>query len=294
MINVDRKIVRILPGEPAHTAEGYLVYRPFALDRSRAFDPFLAFEEIGPLEHVDVEAIGSPVHAHRGVEIVTYMLDGQLRCDDTHGHHGLLGAGDVQWLTAGAGIMHSEIPHCPGGTDHGQIHGFKLWVRLPERCRFVKPHYQDFRHYELPTISSADRKASVRVIAGKALGKCSPLRTFSPLCLLHITLLPGGQHKQYLPAAWRAFAYVISGTGTFGADARPAGERQMVEFETPGERIRLAASKDESGPLELLLLAGAPLVAISGEEMADSPKDAVDENSRYCGGPAPAESNSYD
>jgi redox-sensitive bicupin YhaK (pirin superfamily) len=293
MSDVDRKIARILHGEPAHTAEGYLVYRPFPSDQPRAFDPFLAFDEIGPLEHIDVEAIGSPVHPHRGVEIVTYMLDGQLRYDDTRGHRGLLGAGDVQWLTAGAGIMHSEIPHCPGGVDHGHIHGFKLWVRLPERCRFVKPHYQDFRHYELPTLMSADRRTRVRVIAGKALGKRAPLRTFSPLCLLHLSLLPGGVHKQYLPADWRAFAYVISGAGTFGADAQPVSERQMVEFGTSGERVTLAVPQEAPEPLDVLLLAGAPLGEESAKETAatDSWLPESELQPCYCGGPQRSESD---
>jgi hypothetical protein len=178
---------------------------------------------------------------------------------DSHGHAGSLGPGDVQWMTAGAGVVHSEMPEEGFRAKGGRMHGFQIWVNLPHKDKMMKPRYQELPDAGIPVAESADKKVKVKVIAGQSLGKRAAIDTVTPIACLHMTLQPGGSLDQPLPADHNGFAYVISGAGEFGAEKIPARAHQMVIFGTPGETVRIANPAGAAASLELLLLAGVPL-----------------------------------
>ena len=149
---------------------GFLVRRPLPSAELELADPFLLLDEMGPVEYAPGEALGAPDHPHRGFETVTYMLDGEFEHEDSAGHRGTLRPGDVQWMTAAGGIVHSEMPSRRILAEGGRVHGFQLWVNLPARLKLSRPRYQEVPHERIPEARSADGLALVRVIAGEALG----------------------------------------------------------------------------------------------------------------------------
>jgi hypothetical protein len=238
---------------------GFVVNRPFPSQGMALVDPFLLLDEMGPMELAPGEAKGAPDHPHRGFETVTYMISGKMEHRDSHGNAGRLGPGDVQWMTAGAGVVHSEMPAEDFQRQGGRMHGFQLWVNLPQRDKMIRPHYQEIPAGGIPVATSADGKATVRVIAGESMGKQAVINTRTPIVYLHFTLQPGASVVQPVPAEYNAFAYVFSGEGRLGREAKTATEHQMVMFAGDGEAVTLAAPESASGPLEVLLIAGAPL-----------------------------------
>jgi redox-sensitive bicupin YhaK (pirin superfamily) len=223
------------------------------------FDPFLLLDEMGPVDYAPGEAVGAPDHPHRGFETVTYVLEGKMQHKDSHGHAGSLGPGDVQWMTAGAGVVHSEMPEAEFARRGGRMHGFQIWVNLPRKDKMMQPRYQELPDAGIPVVTSADGKVKVKIIAGESLGQSAAIDTMTPIAYLHMTLQPGGSLDQPLPANFNAFAYVISGAGAFGAETVGAGAHQMVIFGQEGAALRIANPQDATQPLELLLLAGVPL-----------------------------------
>src|SRR6185436_1848572 len=133
-------------------------------------DPFLLLDEMGPKDYGPGEAVGAPDHPHRGFETVTYALDGEFEHEDSAGHKRALGPGDVQWMTAGRGVVHSEEPSRRIRENGGRVHGFQLWVNLPAKDKMMAPRYQEIASAKIPTATSPDGLARVRVIAGEALG----------------------------------------------------------------------------------------------------------------------------
>src|ERR1700704_729650 len=209
---------------------GFLVRRPFPKATFSDFDPFLLLDEMGPMEVAPGEAKGAPDHPHRGFETVTYLLSGDMQHKDSGGHAGRLRAGDVQWMTAGAGVVHGEMPSPEFLRDGGRMHGFQLWVNLPQRDKMVKPRYQEIPSAKIPKATSDDGLISVSVIAGEALGEKAVIETRTPIIYLHYRIKPGGVVTQQVPGAYNAFAYVVDGEGLFGAEAERAGDGQMVLF----------------------------------------------------------------
>src|SRR5215510_6420777 len=138
-----RSVSRVIKGVPTLEGAGFLVHRPFPTESLSDFDPFLLLDEMGPMEVRPGEAKGAPDHPHRGFETVTYMLAGQMVHKDSHGNSGKIGPGDVQWMTAGGGVIHSEMPSDELLRKGGRVHGFQLWVNLPARDKMMTPRYQD-------------------------------------------------------------------------------------------------------------------------------------------------------
>jgi redox-sensitive bicupin YhaK (pirin superfamily) len=254
-----RNVVRIVTSTRTREGGGFIVHRPFPTQMLMDFDPFLLLDEMGPVDYAPGEAVGAPDHPHRGFETVTYVLAGKMQHKDSHGHAGALGPGDVQWMTAGAGVVHSEMPEEAFRAKGGRMHGFQIWVNLPGKDKMMNPRYQELPDAGIPVAESADKKVKVKIIAGESLGKSAAIDTMTPIAYLHMTLQPGGSLDQPLPANFNGFAYVISGEGEFGAEAKPAGAHQMVIFGQEGAAVRIANPAGASGPLELLLLAGVPL-----------------------------------
>jgi quercetin 2,3-dioxygenase len=252
-----RTVARVVPSVQTFEGEGFLVHRPFPTAHLADFDPFLLLDEMGPMELGAGEAKGAPDHPHRGFETVTYMIDGRFEHRDSQGNSGQLGRGDVQWMTAGAGVIHSEMPEADFARRGGRLHGFQLWVNLPRREKLMRPRYQEIPSAKIPHTTSADGQLQVRVIAGESLGAKAVIDTRTPIILLHCTLAAGGEAVQQVAADYNVFAYVFAGSGKFGAERRAAGEHQMVVFKSDGDRISFASAERE--PLEFLLIGGVPL-----------------------------------
>ncbi len=254
-----RTVAGIVDGLETMEGEGFLVRRPFPTHALSEFDPFLLLDEMGPKDYAPGQAKGAPDHPHRGFETVTYMLTGRMAHKDSQGHQGLLRAGDVQWMTAGAGVVHSEMPEQEFARVGGRLHGFQLWVNLPGRDKMMKPRYQEIPAEKIPAAQSDDGLVQVRVIAGDSLGARALIETRTPIIYLHFTLQPGGKIVQPVAREYNAFAYVIDGEGVFGADEKRAGDGQMVMFEQDGDGLNISVPESAESPLELLLIAGVPL-----------------------------------
>jgi redox-sensitive bicupin YhaK (pirin superfamily) len=238
---------------------GFLVRRPFPKPTFSGFDPFLLLDEMGPMEVAPGEAKGAPDHPHRGFETVTYLLSGDMEHKDSSGHTGRLKPGDVQWMTAGAGVVHSEMPAREFSRLGGRMHGFQLWVNLPKRDKMMKPRYQEIPNARIPKATSADSLVSVSVIAGEAMGKKAVIETRTPIVYLHYRIEPGGAATQRVPSGYNAFAYIVEGEGLFGGDGERAEDGQMVLFAQDGDEVRIENRADAKTTLEVLLIAGVPL-----------------------------------
>ena len=252
--NEGRTVAGIVNSIETLEGGGFLVRRPFPKASFSDFDPFLLLDEMGPMDVGPGEAKGAPDHPHRGFETVTYMLSGEMEHKDSAGHAGRLKSGDVQWMTAGAGVVHAEMPSAEFMRTGGRMHGFQLWVNLPQRDKMMKPRYQEIPNSQIPKATSADGLVSVSVIAGEAV-----IETRTPMIYLHYRLEPGGVATQQVPHDHNAFAYVVDGAGLFGAEGELGADGQMVMFAPDGHEVRIENPVDAKATLEVLLIAGVPL-----------------------------------
>jgi redox-sensitive bicupin YhaK (pirin superfamily) len=248
-----RSIAQIVHATPQLEGEGMIVTRPFPTARLDQVDPFLLLDRMGPVTHGPGEAKGAPDHPHRGFETVTYILDGAIEHADSRGNRGRIGAGDVQWMTAGSGVVHSEMPSDEIRRNGGRLHGFQLWVNLPRTDKMMNPRYQELRASEIPRATSADGKASVTVIAGESLGTRATIDTRTPIMYLHVRLEAGARFEQSIPESYNAFAYIVSGEVAFGD--RAARENDVAIFERNGDTVVITSERGA----ELLLIGGVPL-----------------------------------
>src|SRR5919198_6325938 len=225
-----RGVGRIVTAQRFLEGEGFQVRRPFpGMDLSLA-DPFLLLDQMGAVEYGPGEAKGAPWHPHRGFETVTYMIDGAFEHTDSIGGGGLITDGSTQWMTAGAGILHNEMPPQELVTKGGLFHGVQLWVNLPRELKMVTPRYQDIDAHDATLLSSVDGGALVRVIAGSLAGYDGPGMTYTPITYLHATVSAGGQLSMPWPEDFNAMVYVLSGRGTVGPEGRPLEEGQLAIF----------------------------------------------------------------
>ena len=256
---VNRSVARVIQSVRTVEGAGFVVNRPFPTPQLSDLDPFLLLDEMGPVELGADEAKGAPDHPHRGFETVTYMLDGRMEHRDSQGNAGQLGPGDVQWMTAGGGVIHSEMPEADFVRRGGRMHGFQLWVNLPQRDKMMRPRYQEIPAAQIPLAASVDGRVKVKVIAGEAMGAKAVIDTRTPISYLHYTIAHGASIAQPLPTSYSGFAYVFAGSGDFGANAMAAHEHQMVVLANDGDRIDVVAT-DEHKPLQFLLIGGVPLL----------------------------------
>lgn len=253
-----RSVDRIVQANSLKEGGGFPVHRPFPIAGFSFFDPFLLLDEMGPVDWPPNGAIGAPPHPHRGFETVTYLLQGAMQHRDSGGHAGDLNPGDVQWMTAGAGVVHSELPHPDFQRTGGVMHGFQLWVNLPAAEKMIAPRYQDIPSDDIPKARSADGKVEVVVIAGEALGQQAVIDTRIPISFLHFRIAPGGVIEQPLSAGHNAFAYVFDGAVQLGDEALLVSSGQAALL-SDGGQLRLAVADEATTPAQLLLLAGPVL-----------------------------------
>jgi redox-sensitive bicupin YhaK (pirin superfamily) len=250
-----REVDNLVTAHKQSEGGGFIVRRPFPSGRLPLVDPFLLLDEMGPADYGPGEAVGAPDHPHRGFETVTYMIEGEFEHEDSAGHRGALRPGDVQWMTAGAGIVHSEEPSAKIREQGGRVHGFQIWVNLPARDKMMRPRYQEVPSGRIPTAATADGKARVRVIAGEALGVQAVIDTRIPIVYQDWQMDEGADVTVPLAREQQAMVYVFGGTAKVGDAGRVVGDGQLAIL-GPGDAVRL---RGEAGGGRLLLLAGVPL-----------------------------------
>jgi redox-sensitive bicupin YhaK (pirin superfamily) len=259
---VVRPVSAVVPAHHAVEGAGFEVWRPFPGGISAQIaDPFFLLDQLGPVNYAPNEPVGAPWHPHRGFETVTYVMDGQLEHHDSNGGGGVIGEGDTQWMTAGAGILHDEVPTQAFYRDGGPSHGVQLWVNLPARLKFTPARYQAITRNELVLLSSADGGSLVRLIAGDLAGHSGPGVTHTPISYAHASLSPGAQLDLPWNPAFNALAYVLTGRGYVGGDRRPIEAHQLAVF-GPGDSVTVGAAgtqPEDSPNLEVLLLGGLPI-----------------------------------
>jgi redox-sensitive bicupin YhaK (pirin superfamily) len=254
-----RTVAGIINSVETLEGAGFLVRRPFPKSSFSEFDPFLLLDELGPVNLKPGQAKGAPDHPHRGFETVSYVLEGRLEHKDSEGHTGLLNSGDVQWMTAGAGVVHSEMQEAEFTRIGGRLHGIQLWVNLPQQDKMIPPRYQEIPAAQIPVAQTEEGSVTVRVIAGEALGAKAVIETRTPIIYLHLTLQPGATLVQPVPQEYNAFAYVLEGSGLFGVEQERGDDGQMVIFAQDGAEVTITNSADAEKSLDLLLIAGVPL-----------------------------------
>lgn len=265
---MNRTARKIISSVATLEGEGVLVHRAFPTGMLRDLDPFLLLDEMGPKDFAPGELKGIPSHPHRGFETVTYLLEGHFEHKDSSGHAGRLGPGDVQWMTAGAGIVHSEMPASDFARSGGRLHGFQLWVNLPRRDKMMQPRYQEVSAVKIPVAQNG--KVKVRVIAGRSFDKDAVIDTRTPIMYLHALLEKGATFDQQVPSDYNIFAYIVGGSGTFSG--RKAERGQVIVFDKNGDSVSITADKE----LSVLLIGGIPLnepVARYGPFVMNTPEE---------------------
>jgi quercetin 2,3-dioxygenase len=241
---------------------GFEVRRPFpGLLHPEHTDPFLLLDHFGPAEYGPGEAKGAPWHPHRGFETVTYMLDGAIQHHDSTGGGGVISGGATQWMTAGSGLLHDELPTEAIMQKGGLLHGMQLWVNLPPELKMTAPRYQDIERDRVNLIASADGGALIRLIAGTLGEHEGPGSTWTPITYAHASVSPGAQLQLDWRPDFNAMVYVLSGNGLVGTERKELHEGQLALF-GPGDALLIEADRiqDERSPkLEVLLLGGAPI-----------------------------------
>ena len=214
-----RPIRQVLHTTPTVEGAGVKLQRAFGFGNTSDFDPFLLFDDFRNNDPADYRA-GFPWHPHRGIETITYVLAGSVEHGDSLGNRGSLGAGDVQWMTAGRGIMHQEMPQ---GDAAGQMHGFQLWANLPASLKMSPPRYQDVAAADIPEVIDDDG-TRVRVVCGEFWGKKGPVEgVAADPRYLDVSVPPGMRKRIAVDRASNAFAYVFAGSGTFRDASAPQG-----------------------------------------------------------------------
>jgi redox-sensitive bicupin YhaK (pirin superfamily) len=257
-----RGVGRIITAQRFLEGEGFQVRRPFPGADLALADPFLLLDHMGAVEYGPGEAKGAPWHPHRGFETVTYMIDGAFEHTDSIGGGGLITDGSTQWMTAGAGILHNEVPPQDMIARGGLFHGVQLWVNLPRAKKMTTPRYQDIGAADATLLSSDDGGALVRVIAGSLAGHDGPGVTHTPITYLHATVSPGARLAMPWPADYNALVYVLSGRGTVGPERRPLEEGRLAVL-NHGDALTMQAADTQpaNAPTgwEILVLGGLPL-----------------------------------
>ena len=236
--------------EPQYVIEGagVLLRRSIAPHKSNLFDPFLLFDHFAFNDPIEGPIRGFPMHPHRGIETVTYMLEGSSAHRDSRGISGLIGPGDVQWMTSGRGILHEEMPR---RGPSGNIYGFQLWVNLPSRLMMTEPRYQEVNAATIPTYEKDGIK--IRVVAGQVNSIAGPVTEIaaSPL-YLDVELAPDNEWTQPIESGHTVIAYVFEGEGVFGDQT--VESVRMIKF-NDGDSVRV---KTENNPVRFMLIAGQP------------------------------------
>ena len=252
-----RQVAEIIPAKSTLEGGGFEVYRPFPSPGADWFDPFLLLDEIAPNYQEPGEVIGAPAHPHRGFETVTYILQGEVEHHDSAGHHGLIGPGDVQWMTAGDGIVHSEMPSARIQTEGGIGHGLQLWVNLPASLRRTPPKYQGMVAADMATVAGDGWTAEV--VAGAMLGAQGPAKTHTPIGYARVTVDTGATLRIPVEDGHTALVYAFDGTALVGPAQTELVAQHLAVLERSTGDIVLSVPHDASTGLDCIVLTGEPI-----------------------------------
>lgn len=251
-----RPVARLVTAHRQREGGGFTVRRPIPTRGIDQIDPFLLIDEMGPVDYAPGEAVGAPDHPHRGFETVTYLLEGAFMHEDSVGGVGHLEAGDVQWMTAGRGVVHSEMPAERVRREGGRVHGFQVWVNLPSALKMTEPRYQDLRDAAIPRARTPDGLAEVKVVAGEALGVSGAAHTHVPIAYHDWTLQPGASVAVAVPEGFQVLVYAFGGALEVGGTEVTEGQMAVLGA---GDRVSMAVSAGAAEPARALLLGGTPL-----------------------------------
>ena len=255
-MNQYRTVSQIIEPNLVIEGAGVRLRRSIAPSRANPLDPFLLFDHFAFNDPIEGPISGFPMHPHRGIETVTYMLEGSVHHRDSLGNAGLIGPGDVQWMTSGGGIMHEEMPR---RSPEGNVYGFQLWVNLPAALKMSQPRYQEVSEDSIPIVERDGAK--VRVVAGEFDGVQGPVAEISANPVyFDVHLSPATQFVQPIPEGHTTIAYVFNGKGTFGLDADNLGENveaiHLIVFNDGGQ-LKVQTPPDAS--VRFMLITGAPI-----------------------------------
>jgi redox-sensitive bicupin YhaK (pirin superfamily) len=252
-----RPVSQISQAQPTMEGAGVKLHRAFGFDDPSQCDPFLLLDDFRN-EHPEDYLKGFPWHPHRGIETITYVLHGSVAHGDSLGMSGTLGAGDVQWMTAGSGIMHQEMPQ---GDASGRMHGFQLWANLPSSLKLTDPRYQDVEASQIPEIIDDDG-TRVKVICGEFWGKSGPVDGIAADPRYLDIYVPAGVSKTLpIDTYQKAFAYIFEGSGTFRDASKPFGV--LLEKEIDGEEVLI---RDQPGNRSLILFGSGDEITVQAGE----------------------------
>ena len=252
-----RTVKRLVKSKPTLEGAGVHLHRAFGFGTTSDYDPFLLLDDFRNDRPADYLK-GFPWHPHRGIETITYVLAGEVAHGDSLGNRGLMGAGDVQWMTAGSGIMHQEMPK---GDTQGRMHGFQLWANLPRHLKMTAPRYQDIKAADIPEVIDDDG-TKVRVITGDFWGKQGPVEgVAADPRYLDISVPPGKRKTFKVEVDRHAFAYIFAGSGAFVLASAPFGV--LTEKEVDGQEIKL---REQTGNRSLVVFDRGDEVTVQAGE----------------------------
>ncbi|MHA1949559.1 MAG: pirin family protein [Candidatus Thorarchaeota archaeon] len=246
-----RKIKMVMKSQPTMEGAGVRLKRVFGYRETEILDPFLLLDHFGS-DNPDDYMKGFPWHPHRGIETITYMIEGKVLHEDSLGNSGTIESGDVQWMTAGSGIIHQEMPN----RSNGMMMGFQLWANLPKSNKMMHPRYQDIKESEIPEVVT-ESGAKVRIICGKIDGTCGPVSEIvTDPEYMDVTVPAGKEFTHSVKKGHTVFAFLFEGNGYFDEDKERLIESDHLVLFEDGEQI---VAKAESEQIRFLLVTGMPI-----------------------------------
>ena len=251
-----RKIMQIITSQSTVEGGGFKVRRPFPTQHVDHIDPFLLLDEMGPADYAPHKAVGAPSHPHRGFETVTYLLSGAMVHEDSIGTRAVIKPGGVQWMTAGSGVIHSELPTDDMMALGGRMHGFQLWVNLSADRKMIPPRYQGYDANDLAQ-TRLPNGGLLKVVAGTVLGVTGPVETTSPMTYAHAAMRANETIEWIPDASHTALVHVFDGEVTVNDQKVVSG--QMVVFERSTGTVKISTDVANVKSAQVLILGGAPL-----------------------------------
>ncbi len=251
-----RKINRVINSQRTTEGGGFKVRRPFPTSEVEDIDPFLLLDEMGPSDYAPHKALGAPSHPHRGFETVTYLMAGAMVHEDSIGTRAVIKNGGVQWMTAGSGVIHSELPTDDMLALGGRMHGFQLWVNLAAERKMIPPRYQGYEADELAQVK-LENGGLIKIVAGEVHGATGPVETTSPMTYAHAVMQPNDLIEWSPDATHTALVHVFAGAVSVNGEKFESG--QMVVFDRSEGVIKIEADVESDETVQLLIIGGAPL-----------------------------------
>ena len=251
-----RKIIAINDCIQTFEGDGIPVNRAFPVPGKSEVDPFLLFDHFGPINYEPEGASGVPAHPHCGFEAITYLLDGEVEHCDSWGGKATIKTGDVQWMTTGSGLIHSELVTENFKKNGGIMQGLQIWVNLPKKDKKVRPRYQHIHKDKIPTVQLEEKNVNIKVLVGEVLGQSSSVNTYSPVSIFDIQFTKPNEFNLSVPSEQMAMVYIIKGELKYKDTENSAKKGQMVYFDQSADNLLLHSLSQQGS---YLVLAGKPL-----------------------------------